>query len=95
MSIQVCSECHKPFNKDGLSVYDLCDQCDKKKEKDIITKFDSDNWIKFINNLKDRDWNHTQLSCPKHQFERVPKSGKYLGISLWRCIFCDGVVQST
>jgi len=95
MSLQVCSECHKPFNKQGLFPSDLCLSCESKKTKEIASKFDSDNWIKFIEKLRDRDWTYDQLNCPRHQYERVPKSGKYLGISLWRCVYCDGVVQST
>ncbi len=95
MSIQVCSECHKPFNKEGLFPSNTCSSCESKKSKDSISKFDSQNWIKFIENLRDREWTHSQLACPKHHYEQVPKSGKYLGISLWRCIHCDGVVQSS
>jgi hypothetical protein len=95
MSIQVCADCHKPFNKEGLFPSNVCSNCEIKKNKDSISKFDSQNWVKFIENLRDRDWTHYQLSCPKHQYERVPKSGRYLGISLWRCIHCDGVVQSS
>lgn len=95
MNIQVCSECHKPFKKDGLATNNECPACEHKKSKNAVTKFDSQNWIKFIEDLRDRDWTHHQLTCPRHQFERVPKSGKYLGISLWRCIFCDGVVQAS
>jgi len=95
MSVQVCSECHRPFNKEGLFPSNECPKCEAKKAKDIVTKFDSQNWIKFIENLRDRDWTHTQLNCPRHEYNIVPKSGKYLGIALWRCIYCDGVVQST
>jgi len=94
MSIQVCADCHKPFNKEGLFPSNLCSKCESK-EKQVISNFDSDNWIKFIEKLRDRDWNYAQLHCNKHQFLRVPKSGKYLGISLWKCIYCDGVVQSS
>jgi len=95
MSIQVCSECHRPFNKEGLFPSNTCPKCEDKKEKEVVTKFDSQNWVKFIENLRDRDWTHHQLACPKHHYVIVPKSGKYLGIPLWRCIHCEGVVQST
>ena len=93
MSIQVCAGCHKPSNKDDL-FEDLCKLCIAKEDKKI-SKFDSDNWVKFIKQLRDRDWTYDQVHCNKHQFLRVPKSGRYLGISLWRCVYCDGVVQST
>jgi len=95
MSIQVCSDCHKPFNIEGLFPMNLCPRCDRKKDNQEVTNFDSDNWIRFIKQLRDRDWTPAQLSCSRHNYERVPKSGRYLGISLWRCVYCDGVVQST
>jgi hypothetical protein len=95
MSIQVCAECHKPFNVDGLFATNLCPRCERIKDKDTVTNFDSDNWIRFIKQLRDRDWTPAQLNCPRHTFEKVPKSGRYLGISLWRCLYCDGVVQSS
>lgn len=95
MSIQVCSDCHKPFNVEGLFVDTLCPRCERKKDNQEVTNFDSDNWIRFVKQLRDRDWTESQLKCSKHTFERVPKSGRYLGIPLWRCIYCDGVVQST
>ena len=93
MSIQVCAGCHKPCNKEDLTNY-LCKVCVDKAD-DKVSKFDSENWIKFIKQLRDRDWTYDQLHCSKHQFLRVPKSGRYLGISLWRCVYCDGVVQAT
>jgi len=93
MSIQVCASCHKPCNKKDL-FEDLCKRCISKQDQKI-TKFDSENWVKFIKELRDRDWSYDQVNCEKHQFLRVPKSGKYLGIPLWRCIYCDGVVQSS
>jgi len=93
MSIEVCADCHKPCNKDDL-VNHLCKRCISKKEVEV-SKFDSENWIKFIKKLRDREWTHAQIHCENHQFLRVPKSGKYLGISLWKCTYCDGVVQSS
>ncbi len=93
MSIQVCAGCHKPSNKDDL-FEDLCKLCISKEDKKV-SKFDSENWVKYIKQLLDREWTYDQIHCKRHQYLRVPKSGKYLGISLWKCVYCDGVVQST
>jgi hypothetical protein len=55
-------------------------------------KFNSQEWLDYINNLKDKEWNYRQTKC-NHAFEKIPKSGRHLGIPLWRCIHCEAVIQ--
>ena len=57
-------------------------------------KFDSEAWLNYIINLRDKEWNYRQLKCSVHSFEKIPSSGKHLGIPLWRCIHCEAVMQS-
>ena len=95
IDIWVCAGCHHVFNDDNhWTMGGYCKACSKKKQEEP-TKFHTDNWKKYLEELKDRDWTHRQLTCTKHSFERVPKSGMHLGISLWRCIHCEAVTQST
>ena len=93
--IWVCAHCHNVFNGDKeWREGGYCSSC-AKKVQDTPSKFQSENWVKYLSQLRDKEWTHIQLSCKKHSFERVPKSGMHLGISLWRCIHCEGVLQST
>lgn len=92
--MRVCVDCHGAFNKNEQWFEgERCESCQEKKNK-APSKFDTDNWIRYIQKLQNRDWSYDQLNCPEHSFMILPKSGKYLGIPLWRCLRCDGVVQS-
>lgn len=91
---RVCSDCHHVFNDNDNYINDWCDNCQKKRDK-IPSTFNSENWIRFIKKLQDREWAYDQLKCPQHSFMILPKSGKYLGIPLWRCNKCNAVTQST
>ena len=57
-------------------------------------KFDSQAWLVYITKLRDQEWNYRQLNCATHYFEKIPKSGKHLGIPLWRCVHCEAVTQT-
>jgi hypothetical protein len=57
-------------------------------------KFDSQAWLDYITKLRDIEWNYRQLNCKQHFFEKIPKSGKHLGIPLWRCVHCEAVTQT-
>ena len=90
----VCADCHNVFGKEHDRYKgDCCEKCYSKKEEDF-SKFDTKNWENYLKTLKDKEWNYRQLNCSKHSFEKVPKSGRHLGIPLWRCIYCEGVVQA-
>ena len=93
--IWVCAKCHNVFNGDRHWVMGgYCESCAKKVEEKP-SQFNSENWKKYLVMLRDREWTDLQLKCDHHSFERVPKSGSLLGISLWRCIYCEAVVQAT
>lgn len=93
--VWVCAKCHNVFNGDThWTMGGYCTTCAKKIE-DTPSQFNSDNWKKYLIKLRDRDWTDVQLKCDRHNFERVPKSGSHLGISLWRCIYCDAITQAT
>ena len=93
--IWVCAKCHNVFNGDKDWVEGgYCTPC---SEKQNVTPTDSQtkNWISYIKQLRDKEWTHRQLTCPKHSFQKIPKSGMYLGIPLWRCIHCEAVTQAS
>ena len=95
IDIWVCAGCHNVFNDDKhWTMGGYCTTCSKKKEEGP-TKFHTNNWKKYLEKIKDKEWTHRQQTCTGHNFERVPKSGMHLGISLWRCIHCEAVTQST
>lgn len=93
--IWVCAQCHNVFNGDKEWVEGgYCVPCSKKADA-VPTDSQTQNWIRYIKQLRDREWTHRQLTCPTHSFQKVPKSGMYLGIALWRCIHCEAVTQAS
>ncbi|HOK59767.1 MAG TPA: hypothetical protein PK432_02190 [Candidatus Dojkabacteria bacterium] len=91
----VCAHCHNVFNGDDeKEEAGYCSACAKKHEN-VHTNSQSKNWIKYIKELRDREWNYRQQTCSMHNFQKIPKSGMYLGTPLWRCIYCEAVVQAS
>lgn len=93
--IWVCAKCHNVFNGDkSWTAGGYCEKCADKMVHEP-TQFHSQNWVKYLIQLRDRDWTYEQLNCKAHNFQMIPKSGMHLGIPLWRCIYCEAVTQST
>lgn len=93
--IWVCAGCHNIFNNDKKWVEGgYCVPCSEKDDA-VPTDNQTKNWIWYITELRDKEWNHRQLTCQKHKFQKIPKSGMYLGIALWRCIHCEAVTQAS
>lgn len=91
--LKICIDCHKPSGEEKLNYAGRCDHCQRKIDK-VPSSFDSDNWVKYLHELKDQEWTYKQSTCTQHYFNKLPRSGRYLGMPLWRCIYCEGVVQS-
>lgn len=91
----VCARCHDTFTGDKHWVMGgYCEACSKAIDEKP-TQFNTENWRRYLIKIRDREWTDTQLKCSQHHYERVPKSGALLGISLYRCIYCEAVTQST
>ena len=58
------------------------------------TGFRSIKWKEYLRRLRDKDLKHNQEVC-HHSFSIIPKSGYHFGHSLWRCIYCETVVESS
>jgi len=90
----VCAQCHNVFNGDDhWEAGGYCTSCSKKKDT-IPTESKTENWIRYLKELQDREPTYRQRMCPKHNYQKIPKSGMHLGIALWRCIHCEAVVQA-
>jgi hypothetical protein len=91
----VCSQCHNVFHGDDhWEAGGCCTSCSKKKDV-VPTESKTENWIRYLKELQDREPTYRQRMCPKHSYQKIPKSGLHLGIALWRCIHCEAVVQAS
>lgn len=67
---------------------------EKGERMNTETGFKSAKWREYLWRLKNKDLTPDQEKC-HHSYSIVPKSGYHFGHSLWRCIYCETVVESS